>query len=294
MNLMILLLYMLRAGSPYIVNEILDDQRLVLTGPKYDGIYIYSIKKGTARKISNYNGFHISLSFDRKKMLVKDEGKVILLTDDGGEKVIVEEKGNIGFPVWYSEKLIAYPYEGCIKIIDTNGTLKNNIENVNSPYIDTNGDIFAFQERDEIYLIDRDGRKEKISVDGVCYGPSFSPDGKKLILNCISKGIYLYDIETRAISFVSPGNNPRWSPDSKKIVFNISEDDGENITSSDIYIYSIEDKKVSKITDTPALHEIKPIFSTDGKTIYFNTPDLEVGYIKINSKVKLIRVHDEK
>jgi len=265
----------------YILNDVLTDEEIILSNSSYNNIYIYSLKNKLLKNIGEFNGFNISLSKDRKKILLRNNGRILLLTTDGKYKILAEEGEKVGYPVWYNE-LVAYTCEGKINIVDTNGVKKGEIKGVNSYFISTNGKIFAFQENDKIYIIDENGNKELITPgDGIFYGPTFSLDGSMIIFNSVGEGIFLYNILEKKTYFVSEGFNPRFSNDSKKIVFNISRDDGERIISSEIYIYDIEKRKIEKITDTPDINEIKPIFSLDGKKIFYSLTDGRIGFIEI-------------
>jgi len=278
---LLLLAYLFKLSNFYILIDVKSNEELILSGPKYQGIYLFNVKSGDVKKISEGNAFRLALSPKGDKILYVDYNRIKLLDFDGSEKVIAEHSEKVGFPVWIDDSLLAYTFDGVIQLVDTLGNLKGSIDGVRSYYIDYSPEakLFAFQEDDQIYLIDWNGNKKKITDDGIFFAPLFSPDGRFVTYNEISKGIFLYDIESGENVFVSKGNNPSWSPDGSLLIFNISQDNGYDIVSSEIYVYSVSEKFVKKITNTKNVSELRPIFSPDGKRVYFCTPEGGLGYV---------------
>ncbi|MDI6851371.1 MAG: hypothetical protein QMD82_05485 [bacterium] len=285
---LLLVCSLIKLSNFYILVGAKSNEELILSGPKYQGIYLYNVKSGDVKKIAEGNAFKLALSPNRDKILYADYDKIKLLHFDGSEKVIVEHSEKVGFPVWIDDSLLAYTFGGVLHIVDTLGNLKTTIDGVRSYYIDYSPEakLFAFQEDDQIYLIDWDGNKKKITDDGVFFAPLFSPNGRFIAYNEISKGIFIYDIGSGESIFVSKGNNPSWSPDGNLLIFNISQDNGYDIISSEIYVYSVAEKFVKKLTSSKDVSELKPFFSPDGKRVYFCTPEGSLGYVNFG---KLLR-----
>ena len=63
---------------------------------------------------------------------------------------------------------------------------------------------------------------------------------------------------------------PHWSPDNKRLVYTISEDNGHQFTSSDIYIINIETMEKINITNSTEKLEMHPDWSPNGKYITFD------------------------
>jgi WD40 repeat protein len=278
---LLLLSYLFKLSNFYILVDVKSQSELILSGPKYEGIYLFDVKANSVKKLYEGNAYKLALSPARDRIVYRDYNKVKLLHFDGTERVVAEQPEKVGFPVWVDDTLIAYAYNGEILIVDTLGNLKHSISGVRSYYIDYSpkAKMFAFQEDDQIYLIDWSGNKKKISVEGTCFAPIFSPDGFYVAYNEMSKGIYLYNLNLNENFYVSKGSNPCFSSDGSLIAFNISQDDGHNITASEIYIYSVSGKIANKITNTKEISEIRPMFSPDGKRIYFCSPEGQVGYL---------------
>lgn len=71
-----------------------------------------------------------------------------------------------------------------------------------------------------------------------------------------------------------------WSPDSERIVF---ERRDEEIV-SDIWILSVKDGTLTKITDDP-IWEGRPVWSSDGKTIVYNKGDDEIWLVSDEGEI---------
>ncbi len=275
----ILLSLVFELGDFYILSDVLSTDTLVLSGPKYSGIYLFSIDKKELKKISELSGFKLAISPSKKEILTRSEGSIVLIDLEGDKLFEINEKGNVGYPIWLDENRFAYPLNGAIKIYDLKNSSVKRVKGINTSWISWNGKYFVCQEMDSIFLVSLEGKKWKISVDdGKCYAPEFSPDGRYVLYNVLGKGIYIYDLEKGEDRFVARGYNPKWSFDGKFIVFNISEDDGVEFISSDIFVYYLNSGKIEKVTNSEEI-EIKPIFSSDGKKIFFCTPEGKIGYV---------------
>ncbi len=133
----------------------------------------------------------------------------------------------------------------------------------------------------ELYL--QDPEKEKAPVQltsrgkGFGYQPYWSPDSKKIAFIDETNDITIIDVESK-ISVVAGnyrwnvGHGSRfgypiaWSPDSKWIAFT----EGMDNSHSAIYLYNVDDKRKLQLTGG-FYDDSGPVFSTDGKYLYFLT-----------------------
>jgi len=59
-----------------------------------------------------------------------------------------------------------------------------------------------------------------------------------------------------------------WHPHDDVLLYTLSEDDGHNITQSEVYLYDANKNSITQLTDSSEFVETGPIFSKDGNTVY--------------------------
>ncbi len=103
-------------------------------------------------------------------------------------------------------------------------------------------------------------------------GISWSPDGKKIAFAVKAGGqdaISIVDISSGSKEKIELNLDGifsvNWSSDGKSLTF-----EGLKGPNSDIYVYELETKKLSNLTDD-VFTDLDPVFSPDGKTIYFSS-----------------------
>jgi len=112
-----------------------------------------------------------------------------------------------------------------------------------------------------------------------------SPDGQKLALVVVDKAqrtqkgepvafsIYLFDIQTGNLEFISEGASPEWSPDGKRIAFlkNLTPDG--TLSDGGLWIVDLETDQIYKLIEgdpsNPLLHVSYWIWSPDSQQITY-------------------------
>ena len=126
---------------------------------------------------------------------------------------------------------------------------------------------------DEIYLISQDGsgapRQLTRNADTYKYQIYWSPDSRKLLWADKKLRLQYVDIESQAVTVVATARafeffNYAWSPDSRWIAYAKPEEEVMN----KIYLYSLEKKSTSEVTDGWYTSS-RPAFSSDGKYLFF-------------------------
>ncbi len=196
-------------------------------------------------------------------------------------------------------------------------------ETIFSPTLSPNGKLLAYisiQNHSDFSLFIADIESGKIlkklshselgkKVDAINFvetGGCWSPDNRKFALVVQSNGknkLCILDIQDGKKSILTiPSidiiSNPSWSPDGNQIAFS-SLSNGI----SDIFTFHLKDKICTNLTkDTHS--DIQPIWSNDGKSIYFvsdrnSTNNKEQKYLTINklsllnSKIEKFQLWDE-
>ncbi|MFA6520039.1 MAG: hypothetical protein WCT44_00320 [Candidatus Paceibacterota bacterium] len=211
-----------------------------------------------------------------------------VVNQDGNySKELTPNSERVAFPRWISINEIAY--------IDKNDDNKLKIVDINGKKVIRSSDEMAL-----VYGEYRDkslshGVIKSITFNGVVKQlipdndngvfPVLSPDKKKVVYTSFWSGpqkIMVMNIDGSNKIQVASGSFPSWSFDSSRIAYYITEEDGYNVTASDIYVVNADgsgNKKVETgIEKGPALN---PRWFPDGKHIVLDYSDKGVGTIEI-------------
>lgn len=145
---------------------------------------------------------------------------------------------------------------------------------------------------DVIYLIDiesEDRETISLNLEGV-KSVTWSPDGNSLAFighTAKQSDLYLYDLRTNQLQNLTDDifsdSDPAWASDGSKIFFSSDRTDlisketlpdtfkiyRHNYNQLDIYSFSLNDRKIDRITSLPNSDETSPIVSPDGKELLF-------------------------
>ena len=126
---------------------------------------------------------------------------------------------------------------------------------------------------DEVYIMQQDGKGKPVQLttkgNNYKYNLLWSPDSKKILWNDRLQRLQYIDVESKKVTLVEKADafeisDFTWSPDSRWISY-VKPEEG---TFARIYIYSVEEKKSTPVTDT-WYGSGSPEFSQDGKYLYF-------------------------
>lgn len=105
--------------------------------------------------------------------------------------------------------------------------------------------------------------------------PSWSPDGNKIVMSGMVDGIsdlYSYDLLSGDVDKLTDDftadMHPSWSPDSRHVVFS-KEKLTAGTFSFQVAVLDTRDKTMREIDVFPGSHNLNPVFSPDGRQIYF-------------------------
>jgi dipeptidyl aminopeptidase/acylaminoacyl peptidase len=142
-----------------------------------------------------------------------------------------------------------------------------------------NARAVAVPVRDVIRIFHADGTERELRplpgeefLDAVV-----SPDGQRIAYRVYGGSLWVAGLDGRNAIELGRGETPVWSPDSRMISFMLTEDDGHDVTGSDIYIADAAGAWMVNITEASGLIAMHPTWSPDGTRIAFG--DMNSGAI---------------
>jgi Tol biopolymer transport system component len=271
--------------------------------------YNYALAKYVGLNEKSFNDLWKSVYYDyfKASMPSDDEdpsGSKILFERNAGEINISPAVSPDGrYVAFYSEKdlfsidlFLAHATSGTIirrlssVVHESEVDALNFIESAGTWSPDSKQFAFvAFSKgRNKLLIVDvfDDKLVREVSIPGVpsFNYPAWSPDGKNIVVSGLVDGIndlYNIDITTGMVTQITNDEwsniHPSWSPDGTTIVFSTdkpSERDVENANSNigyNIATVNINDKNIKVYDIFPGADNLNPMFSGDGKNIYFLT-----------------------
>ena len=106
-----------------------------------------------------------------------------------------------------------------------------------------------------------------------------SPDKKSVIFETITHRLYLSNIDGSQAKFISLGTHPRWAKNNSRFVF-VKTNSLQNTAYSDIYLYSVDEKKLRRVTHTHQAMETWPIWSHSNDSIFYSLKNNKGLYVK--------------
>lgn len=228
-----------------------DGKNILFTTVGLDGIYLYNAKDKTIKNINKLNGagYNASWAKDSKNIFYRNK------------QVLNSKKTEINS--YNIENRKSYRHEN----INPDALLSSILaDKTNDPVVYTNTKTLQI----EAQLLDKSKSWNVTNDDGQYYQAILSQDKKKVIVH---KGgeMFIYAIDgSGLLNSLGRGIACNWSFDDKKVLFFQSEDNGHEITGSDLYIHEIINGKNWKITNTKNVYESWPSWSADNKKITYS------------------------
>ena len=131
-------------------------------------------------------------------------------------------------------------------------------------------------EHDNLWLLALEGSKKKNITAPLGKGffcPKWSPAGNYIVFSSLAGHIYVYDMFKDQVYYIDEGMSPEWSPGDRYLIYHRVDTDGRSMNSSDLYLSRYDGKEQIKLTSTPNIHEMDPVFCGDNKTVCYHTYD---------------------
>jgi hypothetical protein len=106
-----------------------------------------------------------------------------------------------------------------------------------------------------------------------CMNLSLSPDNQRVVFEIYGGNLYSMKTDGTELTDLGKGYRAKWMADSQHIIYMITEDDGHQFTSSDIYIIKFDGTEKQNITNTKDKIELSPSASLVNNKIVFEVFD---------------------
>lgn len=206
---------------------------------------IANIKKITS---SDKHGPFISPrpSPDGLQMLVTRPGfsGIFVMAAAGGDAVSIADANAFNAKWTKDGKIQVIDSEGNRRTYATDGTLEST-----EPYDKKQEPVYS--ENDTVYI--RPGPDQApvplTSSDDRYFNPVVSPDGKTIVYQGLYTGLYMSPADgSQPPRFIGEGNNPSWRPDSSGVVFDVTSDDGHDLTGGHLYYVDVNGQERTNLT----------------------------------------------
>ena len=97
-----------------------------------------------------------------------------------------------------------------------------------------------------------------------------SRDGQRVAYEVLGGNLFVMNVDGSGKVDLGLGEAARFSPDGEWVVFMRTEDDGYQITGSDLFAARVSDGQVFRLTDSPDRIEMNPDWSPDGNAIVYD------------------------
>jgi len=176
---------------------------------------------------------------------------VVVLTCSGFE--VMGPYAEAGLPCWDGAGNLWFTAEG--SLLRNGDTVRTGLS-AHHISIDQAGGTVVFTDRDDriLALNIETGAVDTVSTAYRFYGPFFTPGGD-IVSPSLDGGIWMF--RNSDALFVDNGEHPAWWRERNGLVYIRSTDDGMNLTSSEIWLWTGE-KGVEQLTDTPYILEVHP------------------------------------
>ncbi|PID58993.1 MAG: hypothetical protein CR986_07255 [Ignavibacteriae bacterium] len=254
-----------------------DDSGIIFTSSNYKGLSLYNFATKREEVITTEQGagFRPQIMADNivyRKFDFVNKLKYFTVKNYNIEnktaKVLIKNKRTLKLPNQIVTSKILLVEDSVPQMIKVS---EKSLQKASLP------NIALLIEGDDLLLIENE-RKTKLNPlgEGAYVWASLSNDGTKILFTFGTQGAFVCDLNGNVILNVKEAHYPKFSPDDKFISYMIDKDDGHVFTSSDIFIYSIDDKESFRITDTDNKIEMYPEWSNSGDKLVYNTTQGEL------------------
>ncbi|MCK5571244.1 MAG: PD40 domain-containing protein [Bacteroidetes bacterium] len=232
-----------------------DGQRLYFTRFDFNGIWEYRFQDQSVRRITSdpRSGYGFAVSDDGTRMayrrtIINQTSRrrvqeiVVANLIDGSEEMVTTGK-DLSLPAFSGNTVV---YSGALLDGSAGDRPSRQVS-----LIGIQDEKIALHAGGVTVLLDP-------LVGGRYIWPSLSPDGKRLVAVAMEGGAFVCDLQGTVHSMLGKRNAPAWTREGQWIIYMNDQDDGHQVTGSDIHFVSADGRESGQLTFTADLFEMYP------------------------------------
>lgn len=241
-----------------------DGTKIAVAGDNYSGIWVANADGSTLSRLTSDAGagYKMQWSKDSKTILGRTnkvinrrtfhEVKVYDVASKAENTLVKQTRDLTGTPVWNNVEMgktsdvKAFRIKGKAAAMSLYEAMLNDPTNVSSQ---------------QPSLAQFNGK--------MILNPALSPDSKMIAFQVPGKGFFVCKADGSEIKSMGKGSHPAWLPDNKTVLVARVSDNGNIITSSDIYAISVDSKKELLLTSHTEMIPVTFSVSPNGKKVAF-------------------------
>lgn len=253
-----------------------DGRYIACTGEHYQGVWVVRLADRELYKLSDAPaaGFGMAWSGDSRSLLTRVAKYDALRRYNAVQMLDVESQTSrqlcayqtepMGLPVWSADnRHVHVAVHNTLQTFSTGKPATPLSKKAPSPVAYLQGDRLAFYAEGVGSETPNWGDKRIINL-------TTSVDGAKIAFEIVGGPMCVMNSDGSGYLELGEGHRPRWSPDGRYLVYMITQDDGDQLLASDLYVIKADGSDKQALTATPAQLEMNPCWSPDGGQIAYD------------------------
>lgn len=263
------------------------DKSLIVTGPGYQGLWRVA-EDGSVMELTDERaaGFGIAWSPDGSHVvsrIARYENQrrlnaVAAFNVETTEQIALTSyaPGIPGQPRWLADSLLVLARPGQPVVLDLDGNLID-VDLQQDVVIAEGARIISSTRGSEDEIMRSESGRDLLNLTSTA-------DGTMIAFEEMGGNLFMARADGSGMVDLGQGYRPRWSPDGEWLLYMVTEDDGHNFTSSELFAARASDGKVVQLTSTPDVLEMNPDWSFDGRSIAYDNDQGDIYVVSISTQ----------